>query len=385
MNTFSRRDWIQYSSAMAVSTAASINAVRKPCSATFNTQLPYSFLVVGDLHYDRLDHHDFAWLDKNHPNDLSQIQNYSKLTSTTMPHVFDRLKREIRKLEASNAPAAFVIQVGDFVEGLCGSEELSVQQNQEAIAFINHSDLGVPFLFTKGNHDVTGDGAKEAFRSQFHPFIRAEAAKVDGSSLPVDANYRIQFGNDDFVFFDAYESDSLDWFEGEAAKLNGNRLFFIVHPPVVPYGARSSWHLYSDAKMSAKRTEFLNLLASHQAIVLGGHLHKYSMLERKVEEHRFMQLAVCSIVSAIDEQPRDELDGVDRYSADQVNLEPNHSPSTIDERRAIYDRERESIKQFQYANSAGFACITVRPDATEARIFSGCADYPFRTVRLRTA
>src|ERR1041385_1906141 len=30
----------------------------------------FSFLLLGDLHYDKLEHHDLAWLDQTHPNDL---------------------------------------------------------------------------------------------------------------------------------------------------------------------------------------------------------------------------------------------------------------------------------------------------------------------------
>ena len=42
---------------------------------------PFSFILLRDLHYDSLAPHDLKWLDQHHDGDLSQIQNYSRLTA----------------------------------------------------------------------------------------------------------------------------------------------------------------------------------------------------------------------------------------------------------------------------------------------------------------
>ncbi len=55
----------------------------------------FSFILVGDLHFDKLEHHDFNWLAEHHPGDLSQIKNYSDLTTKTMPGLFAALKAHI--------------------------------------------------------------------------------------------------------------------------------------------------------------------------------------------------------------------------------------------------------------------------------------------------
>src|SRR5581483_4852709 len=117
----------------------------------------FSFVLLGDLHFDKLEHHDFGWLERNKPGDLSQIKNYSKLTAEVMPQLFARLSTCVSQLQAASSQVPFVLQVGDLVEGLCGTEELAALQNREALEFVRDSKLGVPFLFTKGNHDVTGD------------------------------------------------------------------------------------------------------------------------------------------------------------------------------------------------------------------------------------
>ena len=69
-----------------------------------------------------------------------------------------------------NAGTPFVIQLGDFTEGLCGSRELQDRMFRGAIEQVK-AKIKVPFLVTKGNHDITGPGAKESYRETLLPFL----------------------------------------------------------------------------------------------------------------------------------------------------------------------------------------------------------------------
>ncbi len=374
--TLSRRQFLEVSLGAAAASAIPLNAASTGAP-------PFSFVLLGDLHFDKLEHHDFAWLEATHAGDRSQIQNYSKLTAEVMPAMFAAVKQRLHALRGSAAPPAFVIQVGDLVEGLCGSEALAAVQNREALEFIAAADLGLPFLFTKGNHDVTGDGAVAAFDGVLLPFMKKQAQRIDATASHARANYSLTHGGAQFAFFDAYDKASLDWLEATVAARTAAHFFLIVHPPVVPYGARATWHLYSDEKSASKRAKLLDLLGAQEAIVFGGHLHKFSALTRNAAGKRFRQLAVSSVVSRLDEIPRDVLSGFDAYTGDQVELEPKHSPDTADKRRAIYDEERKQVTAFEYANSAGFAVVTVNGGSVEAAIHAGSRQEAWRTVTLR--
>lgn len=365
---FTRRHFLQ-ASLSATGAAAGL--------ASAATTKPFSFILLGDLHYDKLEHHDFRWLDAHHPADLSQIKNYSKLTAEVMPGMFAAVKEAAAQCEAK-----FVLQVGDLVEGLCGDEERSARQNREALEFVARSELELPFLFTKGNHDVTGDGAVDAFDHVLLPFMKQQAQSLDPNALHAKANYTLTHADTQFAFFDAYSKDSLDWLEATAAKRTVAHLFVTIHPPVVPYAARSTWHLFADEKSASKRAKLLDILGHQEAIVLGGHLHKFSAITRKAAGKRFTQLAVSSVVSALDEAPRDVLHGLDAYTGEQVKLEPQHSPDTVEQRRAIYDNERKQVTAFEYANSAGFAVVTIDGSNVEAAIHAGARSKAFQTVRL---
>ncbi len=368
----SRRRFLQTCSAAALPVVSSAAQVVKP----------FSFILLGDLHYDSLAHHDMKWLDQHHGGDLSQIQNYSRLTAEVMPGMFAALRQRIAALRGSAAPPAFVLQVGDLVEGLCGSAELSARQNREALAFVTQADLGIPFVFTKGNHDVTGDGSKEAFDEVLLPFMSQQARQLDTTTTHSQANHTLTFGEAQFAFFDAYDKASLEWLEAIAAKRTATHLFVIIHPPVVPYGARATWHLYGGEKTKTQRAKLLEILGQQEGMVLGGHLHKFSALTRLAGGKSFSQLAVSSVVSALNQKPKDVLHGRATYTGDQINLEPKHAPDTAALRREVYATERQQVTSFEYADTAGFAVITVNSGQVEAAVHSGAQNEAFQTLKI---
>lgn len=343
----------------------------------------FSFVLLGDLHYDRLEHHDMGWLEKNKAGDLSQIRNYSRITADITPRLFATVRETIVDRSQADARPAFVLQVGDLVEGLCATEALAVRQDTEALEFIRGTGLGVPFVFTKGNHDVTGDGATEAFDHVFAPFLREQSAALGGDGKLTGANYALERGGALFCFFDAYDKQSLDWLEATLAKRTARHCFVVIHPPVVPYGARSTWHLFANAKDAARREKLLGLLGRQHAFVLGGHIHRYNTLTRTTPGGgRFVQLAVSSVVPALEVAPKTELSGIAEYTGDQIRVEPAHSPGTEIERRAVYDSERKSVTTFQYADLPGYAVVTVRSDGVVAEMYAGASRRLWKTASL---
>ncbi len=345
----------------------------------------FSFLLLGDLHLDKLEHHDMAWLEANKPDGIRAAQTYSQITSEVMPQLMASVRQTIvDRQEADEEPVGCIIQVGDFVQGLCGNLELATQHNEDAIQFIKQADLGVPFLFTKGNHDITGDGAKEAYRNVFHPFLSSQARRFRADADPLDRGfYTVQRGPVEFAFFDAYDPESLDWFEAVTEHRTAPHLFAIIHPPVIPYGARSTWHLYARSDQRIRREKLLDLLGKQNAMVLGGHIHKYNLAARKTRGGgRFVQLALSSVIKDPNVPPRNELTGLKHYNADQVKVEPTFSPGTEIERRAVYEKERPFVDRFEYANLPGYAVVTVKGAAVEVDIYSGVSRNRWRKVNL---
>src|SRR6476469_4129267 len=130
-----------------------------------------SFPLLGDLHFDRLEHHDHEWLVREHPGDVSQVQSYSRITREMTPRLFARVRDSLSGLGEARTTVPFVLQLGDLLEGLCGNEELAARQAREGIDFVRQARFSSPLVMTKGNHDITGPGAVEAYRQILLPFL----------------------------------------------------------------------------------------------------------------------------------------------------------------------------------------------------------------------
>ena len=113
----------------------------------------YAFVYLGDMHYDKKSHHDFEWVNANKPNDIRQIEDYSRITETHTPGLLRQVQTHI---ESSHGQIRMVVQGGDLTEGLCGSQALQEIQFKEVKALIRRTMPGTPFRAARGNHDVTG-------------------------------------------------------------------------------------------------------------------------------------------------------------------------------------------------------------------------------------
>lgn len=366
-SSFTRRQIL--GAAAALPAGAALARLATPAFAEPRATGGFSFVLLGDLHYDKVEHHDVEWLQREHAGDYRQVQNYSRITANIQPGLFS----EVRAQVADNR-MPFVLHAGDLVEGLCGSQERSAHQNHEAIDFVRHSDLKVPFLFCKGNHDVTGPGAREAFGDVILPYLTENLAalpKPPGGEALKSACFTFEHENALFAFFDAYDDASLAWLENTLPASKARHKFVLIHPPVSPYGARSTWHIYSKPREAEMRRRLLETLGRNRALVLGGHIHKYNLMARRTESGQFGQLAVSSVIPQNDPKVTSELQGVANYTPDQINVEANFSPDTEAERRASLANEAPFVRAFEYADAPGYAIIHVRPNEVTADLYTG--------------
>jgi UDP-2,3-diacylglucosamine pyrophosphatase LpxH len=353
--TLDRRRFLTAAGSLALLSGPALAVERRPGER-------FSFALLGDLHLDRLEHHDMEWLRREKPNDVRQVEDYSRITREVMPGLFAEVKEQL----AARQGAVFTVHVGDLVEGLCGTPELARVHCRDAVTLVRETKLGTPFLFCKGNHDVTGPGSVEAFDQVLLPFLSDGAGKELRTSC-----YTVERGDALFVYYDAYRRDSLDWLEKTLEGRRARHLFFVIHPPVVPFGARSTWHVFARPEQREQRERLLRVLGRHRAIVLCGHLHKFGTVVRKTEEGPFVQLMVSSILSRPAVEPRDQVSGVDRYGPDLVNLEPSFQPESVPQRREMLSAERPFVRQFEYANAPGYAMVEVDGGTVRANVYCG--------------
>lgn len=312
----------------------------------------WSFGLLGDLHYDLWEHHDMDWVKREKPNDIRQIEGYVKVSTEFLP----RLGNELRQVIAETPnDVDYVVNIGDFVEGLCGSYELQVKQFEDAIAWVKQSDWGAPFLITKGNHDVTGPGAHEAFDDTILPFLSEQADQQLDS-----ANFVVEHKNALFVYLDCYDREQIiPWLSRTLDERSAEHVFVVTHQPIVPYHARANWTIFGRPNQAEDRKAFLDILGKHRVIALTGHLHRYGFVRRMTDTGHFVELAINSVVRSADSEPRQVWEGVDEYGPEIVTLEPRFSPSTEEERREILANEKPHIDHFECGTVEGYGMVHV--------------------------
>jgi len=337
----------------------------------------YSFVYLGDIHFDRRHHHDFDWVHAHKPNDIRQIEGYVKNTEEFTPAL---LKRVQSSIESSNGRIKMIIQGGDLTEGLCGNPALQETQFREVRALICQYIPETPFIATKGNHDITGPGAREAFDRVMLPWLSHECEKkIDFASFYLMKN------SDLFVFFDAYHNNSLDWLQKTLNENRHRHAFVVMHPPAVPYNARSSWHLFSREKEKDVRERFLNLLGAHNVVLLTAHLHKCSLLARRTSAGTFMQLSMNSVINSPNIVVRDQREGVENYGGSLVDLEPEFQPDTKQQRIKLLEDEKPYISYYEYADFPGYAIIHASEGGIHIDIYIGDSDKIWKNFSLNPA
>ncbi len=181
-------------------------------SIIFNTSFAQksSFIVLGDIHYDLLQDHNMNWLNTK-PDDLRQVtKEYTVYTETNW---IDFTRILMQKAQTVTPSLKAVIQLGDLSEGLAGSEQKAEQMASNAMKAIEAVNMHAPWILTKGNHDVTGPGAVEAFQKFYVPMIRKQTNNPEIKN----ASYSYTIGDVQITCLDPWDknTDMVSFLENE--------------------------------------------------------------------------------------------------------------------------------------------------------------------------
>ncbi len=333
-----------------------------------------SLIILGDLHYDRLEDHDMDWLGKK-PDDLRQVTK--EYTIYTRENWRDFMSIVKKRVEKEKPPVKAILQLGDLSEGLAGSEEKAGQMAFNAMKAIDATRMQVPWVIAKGNHDITGPGAMKAFQDYYVPMIQKQTNNPSVNS----ATYSYSYDNVQIISLDPWDknvdmSSFLDkQFSGSMAKYK----FVMVHEPVIPVTERC-WHILRNEK--EKREKLLEVIARNKAIVLCGHLHRYSVVRRKTIYGPIVQVMVTSVVK--DRNYQKPLNMITKYGPSLAENVPNWQPETLISRKAMLSEEAKYVTYFKQSDLPGYAVINI--DEEKERItlkyFAAFGKNPFDVVDL---
>lgn len=342
------------------------------CSTSFGQKS--SFIVLGDLHYDLLQDHDVDWLKKK-PDDYRQVtEEYTVYTEKNWTDFMAILKT---KVESDNSSFKAVVQLGDLSEGLAGSAEKARQMASNTVKAIDAVKMPVPWIIAKGNHDITGPGAVEAFQDFYIPMFRKQTGNPEIKS----ASYSYRWQNVQIICIDPWdqETDMVAFLEHELSTSNARYKFVAIHEPVIPVTERC-WHTLRNNQ--SKREKLLEVIARNKAIVLCGHLHKYSVVRRNTQFGPVVQVMVISVVK--DRKYQKPKNVITDYGPSLAVNVPDWQPETLEARKAILSEEAKQVTFFKQTDLPGYAVINIdeKRESIEMEYYAAFGKEPYDSIDL---
>ena len=333
-----------------------------------------SLIVLGDLHYDLLSDHDMEWL-KTKPDDLRQVTR--EYTVYTEKHWADFMKALRLKAESLKPPAKAFIQLGDLSEGLAGNEEKAKQMASNTMKAIEETKMPVPWILAKGNHDITGPGAVEAFNEFYIPMIR----KQTNNPAINNASYSYSYNNTLITIIDPWDrnTDMVEFLDKELSGSSAKVKFVVVHEPVIPVTERC-WHTLR--RNPEQRDKLLEVIAKNKAIVLCGHLHRYSVVSRDTPWGPVIQLMVISVVKDRAYQTPSHM--ITAYGPSLAEAKADWQPETLEARKAILTEEAKHVTFYKQTDLPGYAVLKIddKKGSVNLEYYAAFGTKPFDKINL---
>jgi hypothetical protein len=333
-----------------------------------------SFLILGDLHYDLLEDHDMDWL-KTKPDDLRQVtKEYTVFTEKNWNDFMGVLRQKVRS-ESPSMKA--IIQLGDLSEGLAGSAEKARQMAGNAMKAVNNSKMAVPWIMAKGNHDVTGPGAVEAFQEFYVPMIQKQTSNPEIKN----ASYSYHSGDVQITCLDPWDkkTDMVAFLDKELSSSKAKFKFVAIHEPVIPVTERC-WHTLR--RNPEQRAKLLEVIARNKAVVLCAHLHRYSVVRRNTSFGPIVQVMAISVVKDRSYLKPSFL--ITKYGSSLAENIPNWQPETLEERKAILAEEAKFVTYYKQTDLPGYAIIKVdsQEETVQLEYYAAFGKEPYDKVDL---
>jgi hypothetical protein len=331
-------------------------------------------IFLEAFHYDLIEDHDMNWLSKK-PEDLRQVtQEYTVFTANYWPAFMNILRRNIA---AFKPPVKEIIQLGDLSEGLAGSPEKARQMAGNAMKVIHNFGMSVPWIITKGNHDITGPGAVDAFNEFYLPEIGKQTHNPDLNN----ANYSYFFDKVQVTCIDPWDktTDIVSFLEKELSRSDAAVKFVAVHEPVIPVTERC-WHLFRNEPEIRKK--LLEVIARNKAIVLCAHLHRYSVVRRETPYGPVVQVMVVSVVRDSNYLVPQKV--ITEYGSSLAEAVPEWQPETMEQRKQMLSDESRFITYYKQTDLPGYAIIKINSRTSNVKLeyFAAFGKKPYDKINI---
>ncbi|MBO4649461.1 MAG: metallophosphoesterase [Lentisphaeria bacterium] len=329
----------------------------------------YQVTVLGDVHYDGLEFH----LKPERGARATERKRNLAMWKKNSP---DLLKTAAGQTAKSSA---FVVQLGDLTQGDCETSELHEALFKKAFGTLKDAFPDLPVLVVKGNHDVRSCGKGNNPAPAKKALLPLVAAELGVKELP-DGNYAFVKGKDLYI--------SLDGFIGApkivaflkktlAAHPDTRYIFVMTHLPILAVSVgRPFWRLPGADKV-------IELLETRRSVILAGHTHTWSFVERRTERGRVVQLVTTSMGCTW--TPGHELKQTMDWPKYVEAVRARNSKGEAGQKLIKTFDAMAAAGKFTYAHygsKSGFTVLDVNDSRVEARIYTDNSGTPALTLTL---
>lgn len=333
----------------------------------------YSVTLLGDTHFDGATPETYhaGWVPRDARDRGGRAREFKRNAEMWQ----SRLPSLIASAAAVRRDdTAFVLHVGDLIQGDTGSPEAQLRMLRDAERACRKGMEDLPFHVVCGNHDLRNGGA----------------AGFDRYQKP--STYLVSRGPDAFVCIDFTRPDP-DRIERLLSEADGARHTFVVsHGLLSPHdGWGYYWFLFGKKKDTEIRRHFRHEFAKRNVIALGGHIHRTALMDWRLKEGRITQFVANSVWTNPDQgNGKVEYDDPVQFGS-YVKAQPApmgeehdgcHQNRTQAESRTLFDEYRDGLERYRIVKAAGH-CLLHVGDTVSVDFHPGAARTPSEIFALR--
>lgn len=328
----------------------------------------YNFLLFGDTHFDRdidVYHKNFTYSKGSFGNtQRREFQRYATMWKERSPRMLTAAKTVSDKFNS-----AFILQLGDLVQGDCSSSADHSKMLLEALDVFKKTFPGKKFLTVCGNHDVRGVCAVRPYRE----FSAAHHSRELGQDIR-KTTFAYRHGGDLYLFADFNCPDTAEMKKILHENQDARYKFIVVHAPVLP-SDKNLTHWFFLGDQNRLRSEMRELLLKNNVIVLAGHTHTFELLECQTDSGSITQFTTSSVwVHESLKKPVIQAKTPAEYGKFQ-----RKNPKAL----RFISEVSPAVSRYLHGAAAGFSRIEVTPEGVTAYFYGGDATTPTQTIKLR--
>ena len=326
----------------------------------------YSIVILGDTHFDA-EPDSIYHANYNEPVEwLNRVQRAEFARNGEMWR--ERCPRLVRRAADLVTPdTKMVFQMGDLIQGDCGSGEVHRQMLDDVMNRFKDDFGGLPFITVVGNHDIRGVDAEQAYKDYMPARLSRELGKTIAKTT-----FSFNIGDDAYIFADFNTPDDEEMEKLLKDSDGARHTFVVVHGPLFPYDSSSCrWFYHGSVRDTDIRRHFRREFARRNVICLCGHTHRVEFADWYGDGGRITQMTMNSVWS--NENLRNytvDSEGAANYGTLRIGTKNDDGTPVTDE-TALFDEYRAGLRTYSHARSAGSYKLRVSGDQVAIDYYGG--------------